>query len=136
MVSKLSSFDLIAYIDVDYTRSRIDRKSTSGSCQLLGNVIVSWCCKKQNSVALFMAEAEYVVASSCCVQVLWMKYQLKDYGISLDHIPIKCYNTSAINLSKNPIQYSRTKHIEIKYHFIRDYVQKGDVELEFVSTEK
>ena len=81
-------------------------------------------------------EAEYVAAASCCAQVLWMKYQLKDLGISLDHIPIKCDNTSAINLTRNPIQHSHTKHIEIIYHFIRDYVQKGNVELEFVNTKK
>ena len=79
---------------------------------------MSWFCKKQNSVALFTIEAEYVVIGSCCAQVLWMKYQLEDYGISLDHIPVKGNKRSAINLSKNSIQYSRTKHIEIRYRFI------------------
>ena len=57
-----------------------------------------------------------------------------DYGIKLNHIPIKCDNTSAINLSKNPIQHSRTKHIDIRHHFLRDYVQNGDISLEFVDT--
>ena len=70
---KDTTFDLIAYTNADYVRSRIDRKSTSGSCQLLGNMIVSWFCKKKNSVALFTAEAEYVAAGSCCAQVLRMK---------------------------------------------------------------
>ena len=65
-----------------------------------------------------------------------MKHQLEDYGISLDHIPIRCDNTNAINLNKNPIQHSRTKHIKIRYHFIRDHVQNDDIELEFASTEK
>ena len=60
-----------------------------------------------------------------------MKQQLEDYGISLDHIPIRCDNTSAINLTKNPIQHSRTKHIEIRYHLM-DHVQRGNIELDFV----
>ena len=85
---KDTCFDLIAYTDADYAGSRIDRKSTSGSCQLLGNMIMSWFCKTQNSVALSTTEAEYIAAGSCCAQVLWMKHQLEDYGISLDHIPI------------------------------------------------
>jgi len=72
---------------------------------------------------------EYISAGSCCAQILWMKQQLSDYGIFLNHIPIRCDNTSAITLSKNPIQHSRTKHIEI-----RDHVQKGDCVLEFVDT--
>ena len=63
-----------------------------------------------------------------------MKQQLSDYGIILDHILIKCDNTSAINISKNPVLHSRTKHIEIRHHFIRDHVLKGDCVLEFVDT--
>ena len=63
-----------------------------------------------------------------------MKQQLSGYGLKLDHIPIHCDNTSAINLSKNPILHSRTKHIEISHHFLRDHVQKGDCILEFVDT--
>ena len=77
---------------------------------------------------------EYISAGSCCAQILWMKQQLSDYGIFLDHIPIRCDNTSAINLSKNLVQHSRTKHIEIRHHFLRDHVQKGDCVLEFVDT--
>ena len=64
-----------------------------------------------------------------------MKQTLRDQGIKLDQIPILCDNTSAINLSKNPIQHSRTKHIEIRHHFLRDHVKKGDVVIKFVSTE-
>ena len=82
------------------------------------------------------AEAKYIAAGSCCAQVLYMKQQLEGFGLYFDHIPINCDNTSAISLSKNPIQHSRTKHIEIRYHFIRDYVQKGDVELVFIDTNR
>ncbi|XP_042983357.1 uncharacterized protein LOC122312768, partial [Carya illinoinensis] len=131
---KYTSFDLISYTDADYAGCKIDRKSTSGACHFLGHALVSWFSKKQNSVALSTAEAEYVAAGSCCAQVLYMKQQLEDFKLMYNHIPIKCDNTSAINLSKNPIQHSRTKHIEIRYHFLRDHVQKGDIMLEFTNT--
>jgi hypothetical protein len=131
---KGSSCNLIGYWYSDYGGCKIDRKSTSGTCHLLGNSLISWHSKKQVSVALSTAEAEYVAAGSCCAQILWMKQQLKDYGIELDHIPIKCDNTSAINLSKNPVLHSRTKHIDIRHHFIRDHVQKGDCVLEFIES--
>lgn len=81
------------------------------------------------------AEAEYLAVDSCCAQVLYMKQQLEDFGLHYDHIPIKCDNTSAINLTKNPIQHLRTKHIEIRHHFIRDYVQRSDIEIDFIGTE-
>ncbi|XP_057496707.1 uncharacterized protein LOC130781518, partial [Actinidia eriantha] len=130
------AFELNGFSDADYAGCRIDRKSTSGTCQFLGHSLVSWSSKKQNSVALSTAEAEYVAAGSCCAQLLWMKQQMEDYGLHFDHIPIKCDNTSAINLSKNPIQHSRTKHIEIRHHFLRDHVQKGDIELQYIHTDK
>ena len=81
-----------------------------------------------------MAEAEYIAAGSYCAQLLWIKQQLKDYGIILNKILIKYENTSAINLSKNPILHSRSKHIEIRHHFLRDHVQHKDILLEFIST--
>ena len=79
-------------------------------------MLISWFPKKQNSVALSTTKVEYISTSSCCAQVLWMKQQLKDYGIGIDSILIKCDNTSAICLIKNLIQHFRTKHIEIRYH--------------------
>ena len=133
---KGTTCSLIGYSDSDFAGCKLDRKSTSGTCHLLGSALVSWHSKKQVSVALSTAEAEYVAAGSCCAQILWMKQQLLDYGVALDCIPIRCDNTSAINLTKNPIQHSRTKHIEIRHHFIRDHVQKGDCMLEFVESSK
>ncbi|KAF7119794.1 hypothetical protein RHSIM_Rhsim13G0158900 [Rhododendron simsii] len=130
-----TSIDLIGYSDADFAGCSIDRKSTSGTCQFLGHSLVSWFSKKQHSVALSTAEAEYVAVGSCCAQILWMKQQLEDFGLFFDHIPIKCDNTSAINLTKNPIQHSRTKHIDIRHHFIRDHVQRGDVVIDFVRTD-
>ncbi|KAG5561088.1 hypothetical protein RHGRI_004190 [Rhododendron griersonianum] len=98
---KGTSIDLIGYSDADFAGCAIDRKSTSGTCQFLGDSLVSWFSKKQHYVALSIAEAEYVAVGSCCAQVLWMKQQLDDFGLFFDHIPIKCDNTSAINLTKN-----------------------------------
>ena len=95
---------------------------------------MSWFSKKQNCVALSTVESEYVTVGSCVAQILWIKQQLLDFEIVISKIPISCDNTSAINISKNPIQHSRTKHIDIKHHFIRDHVLKGDIVLEFVST--
>ena len=103
---------------------------------MIGSALASWYSKKQNSVALSTTAAEYIDAGSCYAQILWMKQQLLNYGLRLDHIPIRCDNTSGINLSKNPVLHSRTKHIEIRHHFIRNHVQKCDRVLEFVETNK
>ncbi|MCH88858.1 putative gag-pol polyprotein [Trifolium medium] len=129
-----SACSLVGFSDSDFAGCRSDRKSTSGTCHLFGNCLVSWHSKKQHSVALSTAEAEYVAAGSCCAQIIWLKQQLLDFNLKLDCIPIKCDNTSAINLSKNPVLHSRTKHIEIRHHFLRDHVEKGDVTFEYVDT--
>jgi hypothetical protein len=97
---------------------------------------VSWSSKKQNSVALSTAEAEYVVAGACCAQLLWMKQNLKDYGCHFTHIPLLCDNESAIKLANNPIIHSRTKHIDHRRHFLRDHEAEGDIALSHVSTDK
>ena len=96
--------------------------------------MISWHNKKQECVALSTTKAEYIAAGSCCAQSLLIKQQLSDFGLNLSHIPLLCDNTSAINLTKNLIQHSRTKHIEIRHHFIRDHVNSGDCEIQFVST--
>jgi hypothetical protein len=117
-------FKLIGYSDSDYAGCKVDRKSTSGCCQFLGMSLVSWSSKKQNSVALSTAEAEYISVGNCCAQILWMKQTLLDYGISFKNVPLMCDNESAIKLATNPVQHSRTKHIDIKHHFLRDHVEK------------
>ena len=129
-----SDLNLIAYSDADFAGCKIDRKSTSGSCQFLGGCLISWAFRKQHSVALSTVEAEYVAAGGCGAQVLWIQHQLVDYLINIHNVPILYDNTSAINLAKNPIQHLRTKHIEIRHHFLRDHVEKGDFELKFIDT--
>ncbi|GKE14467.1 retrovirus-related pol polyprotein from transposon TNT 1-94, partial [Tanacetum coccineum] len=101
---KESGFDLKAYSDSDYARCNLDRKT----------------------------EAEYVAAVGCYAQVLWIKSQLADYDVLYDKVPILCDNTSAIAISNNLVLNFRTKHIDIRYHFIRDHILKGDIELHFV----
>ena len=129
------AFDLVGFTDADLARHLVDRKSTSGTAQFLGPCLISWASKKQNSVATSTAEAEYVAAASCCSQILWLKQQLKDFGISLPTVPIKCDNTSAINIAKNPVHHSRTKHIDIRHHFLRDNVEKGFIRMDHCRTE-
>ena len=129
-----SELNLVGYTDADFAGNRIDRKSTSGICQFLGGSLVSWANRKQTSVALSTTEAEYIAAGSCCTQLLWMKYTLEDYGLIFNKIPIMCDNTSAIMISKNPVLHSRTKHIEIRHHFIRDHAEKGNIELIHIDT--
>jgi hypothetical protein len=84
--------------------------------------LISRSSKRQATIAMSTAEAEYILAASYCTQLLWMKHQLEDYQINANSIPIYCDNNDAICLSKNQILHSRAKHIEIKHHFIRDYV--------------
>ena len=91
--------------------------------------------KKQNFVSLSTAKAEYITAGSCCSQLLWMKKVLTNYGISQDTMVVYCDNSSAIDISKNPVQHSKTKHIEIRYHFIRDLVERKIVCLEYIPIE-
>ena len=92
--------------------------------------------KKQNSVSLSTVEAEYIVVGSCCSQLLWMKEVLTDYGISHDIMVVYYDNSSAIDISKNLVQYSKTKHIEIRYDFIRDLVERKIVCLEYILTKR
>jgi hypothetical protein len=122
---KGSTFDLIGYSDADWAGCKIDRKSTSGTCQFLGRSLVSWASKKQNSVDLSTAEAEYIVVGHCCAQLLWMRQTLSDYGYQLRKVSLLCDNESAIRMADNPVEHSRTKHIDIRYHFLRDHQQRG-----------
>nr|GEX02965.1 retrotransposon protein, putative, unclassified [Tanacetum cinerariifolium] len=100
-----------------------------------GDKLVSWSSKKQDCTSMSFAEAEYVSLSACCAQVLWMRTQLTDYGFHFDKIPMYCDTKTVIAISCNPIKHSRTKHIDIRYHFIKEKVEKGIVELFFVGTE-
>jgi hypothetical protein len=129
------TFDLIGYSDSDYAGCKVDRKSTSGTCQFLGRSLVSWSSKKQTSVALSTAEVEYVAAGQCCAQLLWMRQTLWDFGYNPSKVPLLCDNESAIRMADNPVEHSRTKHIDIWHHFLRDHQQKGGIEVFYISIE-
>ncbi|GKB92142.1 hypothetical protein Tco_0964414 [Tanacetum coccineum] len=113
---KDSSIALTAFADADHAGCQDTRRNTSGSIQLLGDRLVSWSSKWQKSVAISSTEAEYIALSGCCAQVLWMRSQLTDYGLGFNKIPI-------------------SKHIDIRFHFIKEQVENGVIELYFVNTE-
>nr|GEU45977.1 retrovirus-related Pol polyprotein from transposon TNT 1-94 [Tanacetum cinerariifolium] len=128
-------FKLTGFPDADYAGCKETFKSTSGGARFLGERMVSWSSKKQNCTALLTVEAEYVSLPACCAQVLWMRTQLTDYGFHFKKITIYCDLKSAIAISCNPVQHSRTKHIVVCYHFIKEHVEKGTIELYFVKTD-
>ncbi|GJX77033.1 putative ribonuclease H-like domain-containing protein [Tanacetum coccineum] len=132
---KDSPFELVAYTDSDYAGATQDRKSTTGGCQFLGNRLISWQCKKQTVVATSTTEAEYVAAASCCGQVLWIQNQLLDYGYNFMHTVINIDNNSTICIIENPVQHSKTKHIEIRHHFIRDCNAKKLIQMVKIHTD-
>ncbi|GJT73084.1 retrovirus-related pol polyprotein from transposon TNT 1-94 [Tanacetum coccineum] len=113
---KGSGIETIVYADSDHAGDYVDRKSTSGICTFIGCCLTSWFLKKQTALAISTTEAEYVSVGKACQQELWMKQALVDYGIRLDDIPIMCDNKGAIDLSKNPVQHSHTKHIGDSSH--------------------
>ncbi|GJY40045.1 hypothetical protein Tco_0427315 [Tanacetum coccineum] len=126
---KDSPFDLEAYTDSDYAGASLDRKSTTGGCQFLGRRLISWQCKKQTIVANSTTEAEYIAAASCCGQVLWIQNQMLDYGYKFMNTKIFIDNESTICIVKNPVFHSKTKHIEIRHHFIRDSNEKKLIQM-------
>ncbi|GJR19628.1 retrovirus-related pol polyprotein from transposon TNT 1-94 [Tanacetum coccineum] len=132
---KDSSIALTTFADADHAGCQDTRRSTSGSMQLLGDRLVSWSSKRQKSAVISSTEAEYIALSGCCAQILWMRSQLTDYGFGFNKIPMYCDNKSAIALCCNNVQHSRSKHIDIRFHFIKEHVENGVIELYFVNTE-
>ncbi|WVZ89237.1 hypothetical protein U9M48_035664 [Paspalum notatum var. saurae] len=117
-----SSLSLRGFSDADHAGCRIDRKSTSGKCQLLVTSLVSWSSRKQASVSLSRVHC-------CCSQLLWMKVTLRDFGLKYGKISLLVDSTSAISVAKNPVLHYRTKHIDVRFHFLRDHYEKGDIDL-------
>ncbi|GKB86649.1 putative ribonuclease H-like domain-containing protein, partial [Tanacetum coccineum] len=133
--TKDSPFDLEAYIDSDYAGASLDRKSTIGGCQFIRRRLISWQCKKQTIVANSTTKEEYVAASSCCGQVLWIQNQMLDYGYNFMNNKIFIDNESTICIVKNPVFHSKTKHIEIMHHFIRDSYEKRLIQVIKIHTD-
>ncbi|WVZ90373.1 LOW QUALITY PROTEIN: hypothetical protein U9M48_036680 [Paspalum notatum var. saurae] len=120
------SLSLRGFSDADHAGCQIDRKSTFGTCQLLGTSLSS---RKQASISLSTIEAEYIAAASCCSQLLWMKATLSDFGLRFGKISLLVDSTSAISVAKNPVLHSKTKHIDVRFHFLRNNYEKGDIDL-------
>ncbi|GJT62697.1 putative reverse transcriptase domain-containing protein [Tanacetum coccineum] len=126
---------LYSFSDSDYTGASLDRKSITGGCQFLGSKLISWQCKKQIVVDNLTTEAEYIASSHCYGQVLWIQNQMLDYGFNFMQTKIYVDNESAICVVKNPVYHSKTKHIEIQHHFIRDSYEKRLVEMVKIHTD-
>ncbi|GJS14998.1 putative ribonuclease H-like domain-containing protein [Tanacetum coccineum] len=130
-----SPFDLEAFSDSDYAGASLDRKSTTGGCQFLGKRLISWQCKKKTIVANSTTEVEYVAAANCCGQVLWIQNQMLDYGFNFMNTKIHIDNESTICIVKNPVFHAKTKHIEIRHHFIRDSYEKRLIQVIKIHTD-
>nr|GEZ40506.1 retrovirus-related Pol polyprotein from transposon TNT 1-94 [Tanacetum cinerariifolium] len=123
------------FVDADHAGCQDTRRSTSGSVQFLGERLISWSSKRQKSATISSTKAEHIALSGCCAQILWMRSQLSDYGLVFNKIPMYCDNKSAIALCCNNVQHSRSKHIDIRYHFIKEQVENGVIDLYFINTE-
>nr|GEU96468.1 integrase, catalytic region, zinc finger, CCHC-type, peptidase aspartic, catalytic [Tanacetum cinerariifolium] len=132
---KDSSVALTAFADANHAGCQDTRRSTSGRLRFLVERLISWSSKRQKSAAISSTKAKYIALSGCCAQILWMRSKLTDYGLGSNKIPMYCDNKSAIALCCNNVQHSRSKHINIKYHFIKEQVENGVIKLYFVNTE-
>ena len=130
--TKSDSNQLSGYTNSDFASSLDDRKSTSGHVFQLGTNLISWASKKKPIVSISSAEAEYVAATSASCQAVWLRRILKDIShTENDPTPIFYDNTSAIALSKNHVFHKKSKHIDTRFHFIRELVNNGDIALQF-----
>ncbi|GKF04564.1 hypothetical protein Tco_0035232 [Tanacetum coccineum] len=124
--------ETVVYADSDHAGDYVDQKKTSAICTFVGCCLTSWFSKKQTALAISTTKEEYVSAGKACQQALWMKQALIDYDIRLDDVLIMCDNKGVIDLSKNLVQHSRTKHIEIHHYFLSDNIPKGHISIEKV----
>jgi hypothetical protein len=127
---------LTGYSDADYAGSMDDRKSTSGYVFKYGECVISWKSGKQKTVSLSSTEAEYISLVTAVTQSIWLRQLLKELNRDIHQIKVYCDNISTICLAKNPEFHSRTKHIDVRHHFIREVVKEKLVKLEYKSTDE
>jgi hypothetical protein len=126
---------LHGFTDSDWMGSTVDRKSTSGYCFSLGSSMISWSSRKQSSIAQSTSKAEYIAASVASREAMWLRKLLSDlFSAELEHTVIHCDNQSCIKLSENLVFHDRSKHIEMRYHYVRDMVQKNILSIQYVPT--
>lgn len=135
LLSANNPLNLQLYTDADWATCPMTRRSVSGFCVLLGKSLISWKCKKQNTVARSSAEAEYRSMASAVCELSWLFHLLKEMHISIPTpIPLYCDNTSALHIAENPVLHERTKHIELDIHLVRDKVKAGFIVPTYLST--
>ncbi|GJS74043.1 hypothetical protein Tco_0706884 [Tanacetum coccineum] len=127
---KDTGVNVLVYANSDHAGDVVDKKITSGICPFVGSCLTSWFSKKQTSHTNSITKSDYVAAGRGCQQALWMKQAFVDYNITLNEVPILCDDKCAINLTSSPIDYLRTKHIEIRHHFLKDNVAKNHVTID------
>ncbi|GKD22130.1 hypothetical protein Tco_1223833 [Tanacetum coccineum] len=130
-----SPFDLEAFSDSNYARASLDMKSTTRGCQFLGKRLISWQCKKHTIVANSTTKAKYVADANCCGHVLWIQNQMLDYGFNFINTKIHIVNESTIYIVKNLVFHAKTKHIEIRHHFIIDSYEKRLIQVIKIHTD-
>jgi hypothetical protein len=134
--SASSSLDIVGFLDANFVGCGIDRTRTSSTCHFLGSSLVCWSSRKQSSVAQSTIETDYVAAASCHSQILWIVHTMRDFGVIFERVPLMCDNTSVISIAKNPVFHKRKRHLERTHHFLRDHVEKGDIEMRYIDTER
>nr|GEV20990.1 retrovirus-related Pol polyprotein from transposon TNT 1-94 [Tanacetum cinerariifolium] len=130
-----SKSKLEVYTDSDYARDVEDRKCTSGYACIMSNATICWSSRKQGIVTLSSTEAEYVAATACACHCVWLMGLLKEMNKEgMSSVEIKCDNSSTIKLAKNPVLHRRTKHIDVRFHYMRNLVNDGKIQLVFCPT--
>ena len=130
-----NELSLTVYTDVDHAGCKVIRRSTSGLCVFLGQNLLVWSSRKQFVVARSVGEAEYRVVAQGVTEIMWLKSLFSELGYPLAHVPILwCDNLAAKSIVENLVFHSRTKHIEIDVHFVREKVEIGEVEIRYVPT--
>jgi hypothetical protein len=130
-------FTLSGYTDADWAGSVADIKRTSGCCFSLGLAMISWQSRKQSSLSLSTAKAEYIATCSARCEAIWLRKLLTGlFDLEMRATMIICDNQSCIKMTENPVFHDRSKHIEIRYHFICDMVQRGALKLQYISTDE
>ena len=127
-----TGFFVQAFPDADLGGCQLDRKSTTGKCQLLDGKLVSWQSKKQTLVSISTPEAEYVAVAACISQVIYIQSQLRNFAINMKKIPLYCDLQSSLLIFHNPVHHSKSKHIALHYRLIKDHVEDGNIEVHFL----
>jgi hypothetical protein len=106
------------------------------TCHFFGSSLICSSSQKQSSVAQSTTEAEYVATASCCSKILWIVHTVRDFRVRFERVPLMCNNTSAISVAKNLVFHKKMRHVERRHHFLRDHVEKGDIEMRYIGTER